>query len=79
MGNVADALIVTVIGMGIIFIVLIILLGTIIALNKIFPYVEPAPTGSVEGADTELVAVIQAGIAQYLKRKPTDIRIKSIK
>ncbi len=79
MGNVSDALIVTVIGMGIIFLVLTILLFTIIILNKLFPY-KPEPVADIPGGDnTELVAVIQAAITKYLKRRPSDIRIKSLK
>ncbi|VAX16268.1 hypothetical protein MNBD_NITROSPINAE02-328 [hydrothermal vent metagenome] len=79
MGNVTDALIVTVIGMGIIFLVLTILLLTIVLLNKAFPHV-PEPVAETSGGDdTLLVAVIQAAIAKYLKRRPSDISIKSVK
>lgn len=73
MENIIDALIVTVIGMGIIFLVLIILLITIVALNKIFPY------RADETGDEETIAVIQSAIAAYLKRRPVDVSIKSIK
>lgn len=79
MENLDAALTVTVIGMGIIFLVLVTLMGTIIALNRIFPYVAPPVAEKASGDDGELVAVIQAGIAAYLKRKPEDVSVKSIK
>ncbi|VAX15079.1 hypothetical protein MNBD_NITROSPINAE01-1463 [hydrothermal vent metagenome] len=79
MENLDAALTVTVIGMGIIFLVLILLMGAIMVLNRVFPYVAPVPEVKTASDDGELVAVIQAGIAAYLKRKPEDVSIKSIK
>ncbi len=82
MENLDAAITVTVIGMGIIFLVLILLMGAIMVLNRVFPYVAPTEkaTPATAGSDDgEIVAVIQAGIAAYLKRKPEDVSIKSIK
>lgn len=81
MANLWSALVVTVIGMGVIFIVLTLLLFTILALNKAFPFKtpEPSPAKPAGGDDSETVAVIQAAIASYLKRRPDEISIKSIK
>ncbi len=76
MENLAAALVVTLIGMSVIFAVLAILWITIVALDWIFPYRAPQ---SAEAEDTELVAVIQAAIAAYLKRKPEEVSIKSVK
>ncbi len=76
MENLAAALVVTLIGMSVIFAVLAILWITIVALDWIFPYGAPQPA---EAEDTELVAVIQAAIAAYLKRKPEEVSIKSVK
>ena len=72
MGNIDAAISVTFIGMGIIFFVLILLLGTIVLLNKIFPYVPPPAPEPVSMApnDGEVVAVIQAALTHYLRRKP---------
>ncbi len=77
MENLASSLIVTLIGMSVIFLVLSILWLTIILLDKAFPY--RATDSALIIDDTETVAVIQAAIATYLKRKPEDISIKSIK
>ena len=79
MENLSAALTVTVIGMGIIFLVLILLMGSIMVLNRAFPYIAPPIEEKASGDDGELVAVIQAGIAAYLKRRPEDVSIKSIK
>lgn len=61
-----SALIVTVIGMAVIFAVLAILYVSILSLEKLFPYKAPveAPGG---GDDTETVAVIQAAITSYIR------------
>lgn len=78
MENVGSALIITVIGMTVIFIVLILLLVTIIALNRLFPYRAPAPvvpSGVVD--ETETVAVIGAAITAYTGRKPGKMTIKN--
>ena len=80
MENIGSALTITVIGMGVIFVVLSLLLVTIIALNKVFPHkAPPPPAGEGVDEDTEVVAVIQAAIAAYLRRRPEEISIKSIK
>ncbi len=76
MDNLAAALVVTLIGMSVIFAVLAILWITIVALDWIFPYRAPQ---LAESEDTERVAVIQAAITAYLKRRPADVKIKSIK
>jgi len=75
MANVISALVITLIGMGVIFIVLGALWATIVGLEKVFPYKEPPAAAP----DTELVAVIQAAITAYLKRKPGGISIKPAK
>ncbi len=76
MENLTAALVVTLIGMAVIFAVLAMLWITIVTLDWIFPYRAPQPA---EAEDTELVAVIQAAIAAYLKRKPEEVSIKSVK
>ncbi len=72
MENIGSALVITVIGMGVIFVVLTLLMATIVALNTAFPYKKTPPpqSGATTGAtETETVAVIQAAITAYLKRK----------
>lgn len=66
MDNLGDALVVTLIGMLVIFAVLAILWISIILLEKVFPYKEPA---LVEEDNLETIAVIQAAISGYLKRR----------
>jgi len=77
MENLVSSLIVTLIGMSVIFLVLSILWLTIILLDKAFPHRTTDSALVID--DTETVAVIQAAIATYLKRKPRDISIRSIK
>jgi len=67
MENLMAAFIVTVIGMSVIFVVLAILYVSILSLERIFPYKAPV---SSAGDETETVAVIQAGITAYLRRRP---------
>lgn len=69
MENLMAALIVTVIGMSVIFVVLAILYVSILSLEKIFPYKAPV---AAEGGESETVAVIQAAITTYLKRRRKD-------
>ena len=66
MENLEPALIVTLIGMSVIFAVLAILYFSILSLERLFPY--KAPVAAV-GDNTETVAVIQAAISAYLKRR----------
>lgn len=79
MENLETSLTITVIGMTIIFVVLATLWVTIIILDKALPYREPAPQPAADGVDEETVAVIQAAITKYLRRKPSIIRIKPLK
>lgn len=76
MENLDAALIITVIGMTVIFIVLILLLVTIIGLNKVFPYQAPKPVTSAGIDDAETVAVISAAITAYRGKKPGKMTIK---
>ncbi len=76
MGNVGIALIITVIGMGVIFVVLAILLGTIVLLNRMFPYIQAPVEPAVTGNDSETVAVVTAAVTAFLKRKPGKVTIK---
>ncbi|VAX15276.1 hypothetical protein MNBD_NITROSPINAE03-557 [hydrothermal vent metagenome] len=76
MENLTASLVVTVIGMSVIFAVLAILYVSILSLERIFPYKAPAETA---GDNTETVAVIQAAITAYLKRRPADTDTRSIK
>jgi len=80
MENIGAAVSVTLIGMGIIFFVLILLLFTIVVLNRLFPYVAPAPEPEpvMAGApdEAEVVAVIQAALTHYLRKKPGKISVK---
>ena len=77
MENLDSALIITVIGMTVIFIVLVLLLFTIITLNRLFPYKAPAPAITTPGIvdDSETVSVISAAIAAYTGRKPDKMTI----
>ena len=84
MENLEVSLIVTVIGMGMIFIVLTLLLFTIIVLDKLFPYKEPhkKPTEMVTAPvedESETAAVIQSALTMYLKRKPGKLKAKPSK
>ncbi len=79
MANLGVALTITLIGMGVIFVVLILLWIAIVSLDKIFPYKAPVMAASSTTDDKELVAVIQAAIAVYLNRRPDSVTIKSIK
>ncbi len=76
MENLEAALIVTIIGMAVIFAVLAILYVSILSLEKLFPYKAPV---SAAGDESETVAVIQSAITAYLKRRHADEKIKSIK
>lgn len=80
MENLGTSLTITVIGMTVIFTVLATLWVTIIVLDKALPYREPAPEPvPADGVDAETVAVIQAAITKYLRRKPSKITIKPLK
>ena len=72
MANLEPALIVTMIGMSIIFLVLGILWLTIFALNRIFPFKAPETQSGAASApvdDTQTVAVIQAAVTAYRKQR----------
>jgi Na+-transporting methylmalonyl-CoA/oxaloacetate decarboxylase gamma subunit len=76
MENLDSALIITVIGMTVIFIVLFLLLVTIIGLNKAFPYQAPAPATVPSVNDAETTAVISAAITAYRGKKPGKMTIR---
>jgi sodium pump decarboxylase gamma subunit len=80
MENIGSALVVTVIGMGVIFGVLAALLLVIYVMNALFPYVAPVKTKPApippKGEEEEVVAVIHAALSRYLQRDPGKITIR---
>ncbi|MBF0171623.1 MAG: OadG family protein [Nitrospinae bacterium] len=82
MENLGASLVVTVIGMGVIFLVLGLLEACIYILVWAFPYVAPAapkpkPVPASAGEqDTEVVAAIQTALTQYLKKDPGKITVR---
>ncbi len=81
MENLGPALTLTVIGMGVIFLVLGLLEICILVLNKMFPYVappapKPKPVKVTGEDDEEIVAVIQTALTQYLKKDPGKVTVR---
>jgi Na+-transporting methylmalonyl-CoA/oxaloacetate decarboxylase gamma subunit len=75
---ITTSLIITLIGMGVIFLVLGVLYFTIIGLEKLFPYTEPPAPAATED-DAEVVAVIQAAISMFRRQRVSKISVKPVK
>lgn len=92
-GNIATGIEVTILGIGVVFLILIILCLVLKLFEKIFagqsdtPKAPPAPVVALkespkpaaESDDTELVAVIAAAIAASLNTSTYNLKIKSVK
>ena len=78
MAGITTSLVITLIGMGVIFLVLGTLYLTILGLEKVFPYTEP-PAPAAKGDEAEIVAVIQAAITMFRKQRVGKISIKPVK
>lgn len=80
--NFIASLYVSVIAMGVIFLVLILLIYTVKILVHFLPYQEPPSSASAPGApaqDEEHIAVITSAVAAYLGKSPEQLRIVNIK
>ena len=73
---------ISLLAMGVIFLVLTILIGLILILDALVPYVEPpAPPAKPQpagGQEEETVAAIHAAMAHHLGRAPHQLHITRI-
>ena len=75
---------VSILAMGVIFLVLSILIGVIELMVKFIPYVPPAPVpvkprATAAGDQSEQVAAIHAALAHHLGQPPESIHITQVR
>ncbi|QPJ64911.1 MAG: hypothetical protein G3M78_05735 [Candidatus Nitrohelix vancouverensis] len=86
MENISDAIAVSAIAMGVIFLVLSVLIATIKMLVHFIPYTAPpkpvakaSASASAGPGNEEEIAVITAALSSHLRQQPGNLHIKSIR